>query len=367
MTRSTLALALGTCLTAAAAPNLKGDPRFPGAEAFGEVRLSDERMPAADLTIAPGGAEIIFFGYNRAYYLYDVASARVVREVPNDVSFHDITFSPDGKVLAAAEWWAGVKLRDPKSGEVRDTLKPEAELGAFCATFLPSGKLAAYCWKSQAGAGSAMKEQLAVWDPGAKQRIGWDVTERTEANGQMIRRWFVGPGRHLLSMETRHEKGAIVARSLTLTDPATNKESKAVELDPDDFVCDTSPDGGTLIVSSRKSDPRLVEVATGKVTQRLTGGHKQMVTCGAFSPDGKRVATASGSRTRSNPSHFAPIKADTPTEIILWDPSTGKKVAVATGKRRTTSTGSGSARTASTSPPRLQPKARAKGRVRVES
>src|SRR5262245_28836750 len=323
MTRSTLALVFTTALTATAAPNLKSDPRFPGAETFGVVRVTGERMPSNEFTISPNGAEIIAFGYNRGYSVYDVAGGKWAREGPNEVSYHDITFSSDGKLLATAEWWSAVKRRDPKTGKVLDTLKPDADLGAFHATFLPDGKLAAYCWRSDRGAGGPMKEQLAVWDPVTKKKFGWDVTERTEENGKMIRRRFVGRG-HLLSMHTKYERGLVVDRSVTLTDPATNKESKAVDLDPDDFVCDASPDGKSLLVSHRTGNTRLIDVATGKVIHKLVG-HKQLVTCGAFAPDGKRVATASGSRTRSNPSHWGAKKQ--PTDVILWDVETGKEKA----------------------------------------
>jgi dipeptidyl aminopeptidase/acylaminoacyl peptidase len=226
--------------------------------------------------------------------------------------------------MATAEWWDGVKIRDPKTGAVLRTLKPDGELGAFYAAFLPNGKLAAYCWRSEAGQGSPMKEQLALWDPATWKTEQREVIERTEGR-ELTRRWFVGPDRHLLSMTRKtNDRGAEVSRSCTLTDPNTNKESARVVLDTEDFVCDASPGGHSILVSNRKGDTRLIDVASGKVTANLKG-HKQMVTCGAFAPDGKRVVTASGSRTRSNPSHWATMKGE--TEMILWDASTGKELA----------------------------------------
>ena len=287
----------------------------------------DRPRPAAQFTIAPNGAQIAFFGYHRGYKLYDVATGKVTLEVPSDVSIHDLTYSPDGKTLATAEWFSGVRLRDPKTGKVLETLKPEGDLGAFYATYLRDGKLAAHCWRS-GGAGRPMREQLAVWDPTGKELIGWPVTEHSEAKGEMIRRRFAGPGRHLLSIETRTVDGYVVARSATVTDPATNKVSPAVKLDmDDDFVFDVSPDGRSLLVFNLNRPPRLVDVGTGR-TSHLLKGHRQKASCGAFSPDGKLIATASGTSRRTNLAPGSTPPAGTPTEIILWDFATGRKVAV---------------------------------------
>src|SRR5262245_2394262 len=121
---------------AALAPPPSGSGnKEPGPEAWGEVRVTTDRAPAAQFTIAPNGAQIAFFGYHRGYKLYDVASGKVTLEVPTDVSIHDLTYSPAGKSLATAEWFSGVRLRDPKTGKVLETLKPEGDLGAFYATY----------------------------------------------------------------------------------------------------------------------------------------------------------------------------------------------------------------------------------------
>jgi WD40 repeat protein len=320
---------LAACVsTAAGGPARQGTSRFPGADAWGDVRVTPDRMPTPNFVIAPGGTEITFFDYKRKYHVYDLTLGRVVREVAcPDESVHDASYSPDGKLLATAEWTTGLKLRDAKTGRVLDTLTPDGELGVFYATFLPDGKLAAYCWRAQAGNASSMREQLAVWDVKRKRLLGWPVTERVEAGGEIIRPRFIGAGRQLLSLKTKRERGYVVSRSATLTDPATNKTSATVNLDmDDDFVFDASPDGRSLLVFNLNRPPRLVDAETGKTTQVLVG-HKQYVTCGAFSPDGKLAATASGTSRRTNlaPQDAPPKEA--PTEIILWDVATGKSVA----------------------------------------
>jgi hypothetical protein len=329
ISRAAAAAWLAVCVSAAAGgPAGQDTSRSPEADAWGEVRVTPDRMPAADFVVASGGTEITFFGYSRAYWAYDLTLGRVVRQVAcPDESVHDACYSPDGKLLATAEWTAGLKLRDARTGRALTTLKPDGGLGAFYAKFLPDGKLAAYCWRAQAGQGSPMKEQLALWDVTAQRLLGWPVTERVEASGEIIRPRFLGAGRQLLSLKTKRERGYVVARSATLTDPADNKTSRTVALDmDDDFVFDGSPDGRTLLVSNLNRPPRLVSVETGKTVQVLVG-HRQYVTCGAFSPDGKLAATASGT---TRPTRLAPPVAppkEAPTEIILWDVATGRSVA----------------------------------------
>lgn len=243
-------------LLIAAPPVRVGANAEPASDVWGDVRVTADRVPAAQFTISPDGASIAFFGYHKGYKIYDVISDKVTQDVPCDMSIHDIAFSPDGKTLATAEWYSGIILRDPLSSKVRANLKPDSDLGAFTATYLPDGKLAAYCWRH--GPGQVMREQLAVWDPTAKEQIGWPATGRTETDGQMIRRRFVAGGQ-LLSIETKRLEGYLVYRSVTLTDPATNKVVPTVKLDmDDDHVFDASPDGRTLLVFNLNRQPRLV-------------------------------------------------------------------------------------------------------------
>lgn len=328
MTRILFASVLAAGL---AADGLASDPpasgRFPGSEAWGEVRVSADRMPASQFEVAPSGTEILFYGYHRKLHFYDIAEGRVVREVACDTAPHDVAYSPDGKLLVTADWRFGVRLRDPKTGQTLDTLRPDADLGASAVAFQPDGKLAAYCWFMISSQPPTMKEQIAVWDVADKIQHGWPTTERQETDGAMIRRRFPGAGRHLLSIETKRANGYVVARSATLTDPVANKEVAKVALDmDDDFVFDVSPDGRTLLVFNLNRPPRLVDAATGKTTRMLIG-HKNYVSCGAFSPDGKLVATASGTTRRTNLMPKSAPPTGSPTEIILWDAATGKRVA----------------------------------------
>jgi WD40 repeat protein len=75
-------------------------------------------------------------------------------------------------------------------------------------------------------------------------------------------------------------------------------------------------------------DPRVVSLSTGK-TIRTLDGHKRWATCAAFSPDGKLLATASGTTedayARVYTTRYPP--RDAVTEIILRDASSGRVIA----------------------------------------
>jgi RNA polymerase sigma factor (sigma-70 family) len=93
-----------------------------------------------------------------------------------------------------------------------------------------------------------------------------------------------------------------------------------------------SPDGATLAVTYHREDNitrwglahpvRLYDVATGTERHDLPG-HLSCVNAPAFSPDGKRLVTASPAPSPSLPRH---VKQPT-NQVFVWDVATGKPIA----------------------------------------
>jgi WD domain, G-beta repeat len=77
-----------------------------------------------------------------------------------------------------------------------------------------------------------------------------------------------------------------------------------------------SPDGRRVVTASRDNTARLWDVETGKGIAVLNG-HTNELSSAAFSPDGRRVVTASWDATAR-----------------LWDVETGKEIAVLNGHRK---------------------------------
>ncbi len=129
-----------------------------------------------------------------------------------------------------------------------------------------------------------------------------------------------------------------------------------------------SPDGRRIATAGADRTAKIWDAGTGKLVYTL-GGHPFEVNGVAFSPDGKWIATASGYR-------YAPhgglvLQTEPPGEVALWDASTGLNV-----WRETESAGavhgvlfapSGEPRLASGSSMSLKVRDPATGRVLLES
>ena len=302
------------------------DPK-PGADAWGEVRVTPERTPAVEFALAPGNREVAFYGYQHAIYFYDIAAGKVRLKVPCDDDVKSLSYSPDGKQLVTAEWTAGLKLRDGRTGEVAATLKPAEGLGVAATRFLPDGKVAAFCWRG--GGSQNLESQLALWDVAKRELLRRRTTQWPEGNGELTRPGFAS-GTKLITRQTRSSSGYVTEVSAWLTDPLTNARSFPIRLSMDDYVLDASPDGSMLLVFNANRPPRLIHVPSGACIRFLLGGHRGYVTCGAFSPDGKLIATASGTQFQTNVlTRYWPPQG-TANQIVIWEVATGKRVATLT-------------------------------------
>ena len=61
-----------------------------------------------------------------------------------------------------------------------------------------------------------------------------------------------------------------------------------------------SPDGKRIVTASADKTARLWDAATGKPIGEPLKGHERLVYSVAFSPDGKRIVTASRTRRRGS-------------------------------------------------------------------
>lgn len=301
----------------------------PGADAWGEVRVSPGRMPADDFTVSPDGREVVFHGVNAHPHVYDVAAGRVTREyLASGAGSATVSFAPDGITVAAARLSDGLTLHDRRTGRVVDRPVPAGgRLMVLTAHYLPDGKLAAVCYRAPDGDRGGHRLEINIHDPAVRNNEGWLTIPPPDAPGETVTPQVAGNGRHVVLVGHRAVGGHMLPRSVALYDPLTLSGTRRVPLeDGDEYVLDASPDGLSVLVFNRRRPVRLVDLVTGKAVREFPG-HAQLVTTAAFSPDGKLIATASGAGRRPNLPGGPVPPAATPTEIVIWEAATGRKVA----------------------------------------
>jgi WD40 repeat protein len=217
--------------------------------------------------------------------LWDTATGKKVGELKGLPQYLNVlTFAPDGRTLAAMVGDGTVRIWDVRTGrQLRQFTRPVTPVtpsrGESLA-FSPDGRTLAV--------GSSDKDTVVrLWEvataggvrqtfklPGATAQIAFS------ADGKVVAAATMGPGYFY--------KG----RTILVWDLRTGRDLCRLEGVSSYFAL--SPDGQSVVTVG--TDPRLWEVATGKVRARLRG-HTDVVWSAAFSPDGRWLATGSQDTT----------------------------------------------------------------------
>ncbi len=280
--------------------------------------------------------------------------ARVLAS-PQGGSFYDASFSPDGARVVTASLDQKARVWNAADGSLLLTLTGhEAEVTS--AVFSPDGKRiltasadkTAIVWSAETGqkilvlSGHKAPVRMARFSPDGSliATAGGYVLSGRRKRDHSARIWSAatgaqvrildGHGQTVRSIAFSHDGKKILTASFDgtarLWDLATGAALKRFQMTNRGNLCISaafSPDDMLIATGSSDHLIRVFDARSGEVVKILPG-HASLVQSVTFSPDGKILASASGSR-RSNPDEDAAVR--------LWSTVTWEPLAVLDGHR----------------------------------
>jgi WD40 repeat protein/DNA-binding SARP family transcriptional activator len=224
------------------------------------------------VAFSPEGARLATAGEDGKLTIWDIPGERVLLSLPTRSGLYDVAFMPDGERVVGTHQEGATTVWDATSGQQLLNL---------------------------AGHGSTVISVSVAPDNHTIATGGYDGT---------VRIWDISPGREILSVAAHqgpvnkvayhpHSEQVLTVSgdgTATLWEATTGAFVRQLLAD-DSARLDSvafNPDGDVAAIGDSSGNIRIVEVATGAVTQTIDA-HDGEVWDVAFSPDGARLASAS--------------------------------------------------------------------------
>jgi WD40 repeat protein len=272
------------------------------------------------VALSPDGGMLAAGGLDRTIHVWGAAAGLEVLTLRPNAQVYGLTFSPDGKRLAATlgEGWqaADVRVWDPATGKELSRFRLPDAFPVRHLAFSPDGRqllVAGGSYRRDANGDTVGPPwvDVRVWDALAGKEL---VTLR-EHSQQVLSAAFSPDGKRVATGSWVQERPGENTGDVRVWDLATGRELLALRGGPGAvFGLAFSPDGRLLAAAGGWYDPpgdagiKVWDVTTGREVHTLRGHTRKSVSV-AFSPDGRRLVSAGEDET-----------------VKLWDVATGQEL-----------------------------------------